>query len=350
MENSNKRIVWIDTLKFMGIFSIYLSHLGELVGYFYPFGYRYQTPLFFFVAGAMEAISTKDLSIFENIKRKFNGIVLPYFFFAFISILIIIFSGKASVRLLLDTSLQYLLAIRNTLFAPILWFLPTLFVISVIFILLKKLIKNRWLILLVGLALIIISETALPHRPFINPSWVWNLDTAMYYFFYFALGYACFPYIRQLLTSKSTWARLGVILSAVLVTAYAVALIVGKDLIAILLRPIPNSYPAAHVAGAVVLIWFAILLSQLLSSIELFQAMGRNTLYLSGSEQIVRHLTPPLLSVFGLNLNINSPLTGMIFTFIALVAVYFLVIPFLKAFYKNILAFLTVKRKEMEAS
>ncbi len=346
MDSTKKRIKWIDALRFIGMFSVYLSHLGTQAGYFYPFCFRYQVSLFFFVSGAMEAISTKDLSLFESIRRKFKELVLPYFFFAFISILIIIFSGNATFETLAKTSYQYLLGIRNRLFAPILWFLPALFVIHVIFSSLKKLLKNRWFILLLGLALLVISETLLPHRPIVDPSWPWNVDSVMYYFFYFALGYALFPYIRQLLSSSSKLAHFGVIFSGLLVAVYAVVFLLGKDLIAVLFNRVPNSGPVGLVLSEITLIWFCIILSQIISNIELFQLIGRNTLFLTGSEQIIRHLTPPLLSLLGLNLNISSPLSAMVFTFIALIVAVYLIVPFLKTFYENIVKFFTVKAKE----
>lgn len=341
MDSSKNRIAWIDVLKFIGIFGVYLCHFETQAGYFYPFGFRYLAELFIFLSGAMEAISMKEMPLFENIKRKFNGIMLPYIFFCFISILIIIFSGNATVNLLLKISYEYLLAVRNTLFSPILWFLPTLFAISIIFILLKKLFKNRWYILLAGLALLVIAETVFPHQPVVKPSWYWNVDSAIYYFFYYALGYAFFPYIRQILSSNSRLTRSGVFISGIFATAYAVAFLIGKDYIAILFSRVPHSVPIISVVSAIILIWFSILLSQILSNIKLFQLIGRNTLYILGSEQIIKHLTPTLLSVFGLNLNINTLLSAIIFTFVALVTEVYLIVPFLKTFYNNISAFFT---------
>ena len=280
MDSSSKRIAWVDTLKFIGVFGVYICHFQAEAGYFYPFGFRFLAELFIFISGAMEAISTSELSLFDGIKRKFQSIILPYFFFCFISILIIIFSGEATVNVLLKTSFQYLLGVRNTLFSPILWFLPTLFVISVIFILLKKLIKNRWLILLAGSILFVISETLLPHHPLVEPSWYWNVDSAIYFFFYYALGYSLFPYIAQLLSSNSRGSRLAVLISGAFAGAYALAFLLGKDYIAIFLGQVPHSNPIISVTSSIVLIWFSILVSQTISNIELFQRIGRNTLYI----------------------------------------------------------------------
>lgn len=339
MESSGKRIAWVDTLRFIGIFGVYICHFQAEAGYFYTFGFRYLAELFIFVSGAMEAISTSELSLLDGIKRKFNSIILPYFFFCFISILIIIFSGEATVNVLLKTSFQYLLGVRNTLFSPILWFLPMLFVISVIFMLLKKLLKSRWLILLAGSILFVIAETLLPNHPLVEPSWYWNVDSAIYFFFYYALGYALFPYIVQILSSNSRITRLAVLISGLFAGAYALAFLLGKDYLAVLLGQVAHSNPIISVASAIVLIWFSILVSQTISNFELFQRIGRNTLFVLGSEQIIKHLIPKFFSIFGVSLKIESLSGVIIFTFLALVAEIYLIVPFLKTFYKQLLAF-----------
>ena len=335
-----KRIEWIDTLRFIGIFSIFLSHLAEQAGYFYPFGFRFQTSLFFFIAGSMENLARADSSFLEHFKKKFMGIMFPYFFFGVVSLLLIFLEGNAKNGLLLETALQYVLGIRNQLFAPMLWFLPCIFVMGMVFYLLKKLVKNRWIILLIGIVLMVISETLLPHRPFLQPSWFWNIDSVLYYFFYYALGYAIFPYIQKLISSRSVWARGAFIASAAFVTFYAASFLVGKDLVALIIRNIPNSGLIVLVGGALLLIWFSIFLAQILSYITLFQKIGRNTLWLCGSEQVIRHLTPPLFAILGWNLSFSSPASAIIFTFVVVLAAEFAIIPVLKTLYQALLEFL----------
>lgn len=338
MENT-KRIEWIDTLRFIGIFSIYLSHLAEQAGYFYPFGFRFQTPLFFFIAGSMENLAKVDSTFLETFKKKFKGIMFPYFFFGMVSMLIIFIRGTANAGVILETALQYVLGIRNQFFAPILWFLPCIFVMAILFFVLKKLVRNRWLLLLIAMGFFVISETLLPHRPIANPSWFWNIDSVLYYFFYFVLGYAVFPYVQKLISSRSVWAHIGKIVSAAIVTFYAVSFLIGKDLFAILFRHIPNSGPIILVSGALLLIWFSIILAQILSSITLFQKIGRNTLWLCGSEQVIRHLTPPLFSILGWNLTFSYPASAIIFTFVAVLVAEFAITPVLKTLYHSLLEF-----------
>ncbi|EIX7714958.1 acyltransferase family protein, partial [Shigella flexneri] len=86
-NNRKTRHDWVDALKFLGIFAIYLGHLGLGAGKLYPFVFSYHVPLFFFAAGFF-TIKKNDLSIFDYIKSKFYRLMIPYFTFAF-TILII---------------------------------------------------------------------------------------------------------------------------------------------------------------------------------------------------------------------------------------------------------------------
>jgi fucose 4-O-acetylase-like acetyltransferase len=37
IKTDNQRIAWVDNLKFLGIFAIYLGHFGTAAGFVYPF-------------------------------------------------------------------------------------------------------------------------------------------------------------------------------------------------------------------------------------------------------------------------------------------------------------------------
>ncbi len=47
----NKRYDWVDVLKFLGIFYIFVGHFGWNSGKFYYFVFQFHVPLFFFASG-----------------------------------------------------------------------------------------------------------------------------------------------------------------------------------------------------------------------------------------------------------------------------------------------------------
>ncbi len=68
-------------------------------------------------------------------------------------------------------------------FNAVLWFLPTLFCVELIYYLIKKLLKNYFFIV----PFVICIAFAF-HCFFNNSKWLWGLDNAGYYVLYFALG------------------------------------------------------------------------------------------------------------------------------------------------------------------
>ena len=69
---SQERISWIDCLKFIAIFFIYLGHFCDASGKFYGFVFIFHVPLFFICSGFFaknyEKLSFKEF-IFKTIKR-----------------------------------------------------------------------------------------------------------------------------------------------------------------------------------------------------------------------------------------------------------------------------------------
>lgn len=48
---NNNRIAWVDALKFLGIFAIYVGHFGDSAGKLYLYVFTFHVQLFFFVSG-----------------------------------------------------------------------------------------------------------------------------------------------------------------------------------------------------------------------------------------------------------------------------------------------------------
>ena len=70
------RILWIDTARCIGMFAIYLGHMGNAAGRAYPFVYMFHVPLFFFLAGCTEALQVA-VPFFSGIIRAAKKILVP---------------------------------------------------------------------------------------------------------------------------------------------------------------------------------------------------------------------------------------------------------------------------------
>lgn len=176
-SNIPDRVPWIDTLKFLGILAIYIGHFGNLAGYAYQFVFTYHVPLFFFVSGFF-ALKHKEETLLQTINRKAVSLLIPYALFCALSILMIAIQKNMSAGTILSLFVQALSGIRNQLFAGPLWFIPCLFVVSVLFAVLLKLLKKPWLMMAACIVISFLSETILPNKPLVKPSWFFNIDSA----------------------------------------------------------------------------------------------------------------------------------------------------------------------------
>lgn len=217
-DNVKERIQYIDTVKCLGIFAIYLGHIAAAGGRLQRFIFIYQVPLFFFLSGAMKRyVEMRDAQQENNVKRirgvaleKFckdvkkagSKILVPWLFFVIISI--------ATATLYLDLggeSLEeYFLhilrgTIRNQFIGQSLWFLTCLFVVEAMFSLIQNC-KSKLIMCFLCIALFLISERGLGFRPIIEPKWIWNVDSAMYYIIYYCLGFILFPWVDCLITGR----------------------------------------------------------------------------------------------------------------------------------------------------
>ena len=84
-ELKKERVKWIDCVKCLGIWAIYLGHFGNKAGIFYPFVFMYHVPLFFFISGCMECYSTD--TFLKYAIKKVKRILVPFYIFAASSIL-----------------------------------------------------------------------------------------------------------------------------------------------------------------------------------------------------------------------------------------------------------------------
>ncbi len=87
MMNNNKRIVWLDAVKGIGILSIMLVHMVAL-----PFDTKYiatgYVAMFFVISGLTFAVHK---GVVQSIRSKCSRLLIPYFFYC-ISIVLIVFA------------------------------------------------------------------------------------------------------------------------------------------------------------------------------------------------------------------------------------------------------------------
>lgn len=316
------RMNWIDVVKFFGIFAIYLGHFGKGAGLGYNFVFAWHVPLFFFVSGCMETYSDKNESFFKTVIKSAKNILVPFFFFC---ILYIVFStlrnGTSIDAVWIDLLLLAKGSIRNNGLGGGLWFLSCLFVMKLIFAIVKKL-KSNLLILIVCLSSFWCAARII--FPLSGaPAWPWNVDSALYYIIFYGIGYIAYSRIHKLFQFETKKDIIVFIFTGILSGIYTALLFFERDMLLVLNRfDILSIW--MPIVRALVVIWFCFAAAYCCKNVTLFSEIGKNTLYLCGSEWIIKNSVPCLLSIVGLSGGASDfqfvyPLSAYMYTFILLV-------------------------------
>ena len=319
-----ERLVWIDVVKILGIFAIYVGHFGQAAGNLYNFVFAFHVPLFFFVAGLFAATSTR-LPWATFLVKKARELLLPFVAFTLLYLAVVVLQGNLGTAQIRPLLVPLALGIRNESPTMTLWFLPCLFIVAVIFDLLLRLRFNSWALLAACTASWAVAEWVLPHRPVIDPSWAFNLDSALYYILFYAIGALVFPWVRTTTAAPmGRPARTLVAVSLVLSGALAVALYFGRDPLDGVSGEVVSSVKI--VLYALVLIYLTIAAGFALARFRLLASMGQQTIFYCGNEVIIKTLVPVALGTVGLTVELTSPLAVCLYVAALLVVAHLTII------------------------
>ena len=213
-------------------------------------------------------------------------------------------------------------------------FFSCLFVVEIIFKLIKYL-KNKWLILFVCTLIHLFYQYTITLHLAPTPSWLYNLDSACYYIMFYALGYVLYPYIQKLFRLDSFIKKILFCVLGFISSLYAASIFFGIDYI----RNLEVNYFISIFTALIkisILIWFNLFLAKLFEKVEIFNTIGKETLYLCGSEYIIISLVANFFCLFGLIINPYTPLSSYVYACILLFVGIKIVIPFEKSVLKKL--------------
>lgn len=330
----NDRIKYLDVAKFIGIFCIYLGHFGDMAGNAYGFVFAFHVPLFFFLSGCAENFS-KDIPVSKYIIKNIKNILIPCYIFALTALLMVTIDNNTHAEVMSRFMEILKGCIRNRYLASGLWFLTCLFIVKNAFYVIKKVFKFKWLILIMCVVLYCVAQLIMDPRPIINPHMLYNIDSACYYIIYYALGYYGFGMIQKLLDWKNPINKGICICIEIPIFIYAALLFFKKDLFTYINI---NSMMqlVCPILKPMVLIVGILIIAKAIEDIELFGMLGKNTLYLCGSEYIIKLIFPLCLKIIGLNIFYPNPLAVYMYTFFLLVLSNKMLVPVEKTIFKKL--------------
>lgn len=348
MRGADERVEWIDILKWLGIVAIFCGHLGRETGGLYGFVFSYHVPLFLFVSGIF-AHYAEDVRFLEVFRKKFRRIVVPYVFIVMITMPVIVLTTKEDVWTYFSYAKQFVFGIRNRMYASSLWFFSCLFVMSILFEILRRVLRYNVLLLLASCALYVVSGTLFPHNPGVEPSWIFNIDSACYYMIYYAAGYSLRGVLlrdsrlREPQREEADSGRAGAerrrtalfAVAACLTAAYAFLVYIDKDVLWEAVSHMPGADMICPVLRASLLILFQILLAKMLAPADRIAYYGSQTLWLCANEFIVKKILTAAAAILGLEITVQSALSAVVYALVMTVVIMEALVPAEKRLYEK---------------
>lgn len=176
-----KRIDWIDSLKGIGILLVMLAHTN-IPEKWKIFILTFHMPLFFFISGFLFN-PKKYNNTLGFLKKKLFGLIIPYFF---LSIILYFYWIVFENRYFSPTNIDIFRPIAGIFYGvnqydfmpmnDVLWFIPCLFVVELLFYFINKYSKNDYEILIFLVLSSILGYLCMNHLKVRLP---WSIDTAL---------------------------------------------------------------------------------------------------------------------------------------------------------------------------
>lgn len=330
----NERIKWIDIVKFFGIFGIYMGHYGELAGKSYAFALTHLIALFFFASGCMENYS-RETHFGKYVIKKIKTIMIPFWLFGALATVVTLIYGNYDFQYVKGAIKEVGLGvIRNTFPAASLWFLTCLFVMQLMFFFVRK-VRIKILMVVLGVVMYLIAVYVITPSPMWYPTWPYNVDSALYYMIYYIIGYCVFPYVMKLFVLDTKGKKIGVGISGILASVYAICSYFGIDPFSYMNLP-SEVIIFLPIISSCIVTWALFVCARLVEDIDVLSNLGKNSLYLCGCEYIVKTLATCFFGIVGFNLVLPNPLSVYIYAAILLLFANKYIVPIEKYILKKI--------------
>lgn len=189
--NNTKRLDYIDRAKGFLILLVVIGHIWQ-AGPLFSTIYVFHMPAFFVISGMLLGVTKSyEKSFFTFVRRRVFSFGIPFLFIEFLGILtnIIRFGVTLSWKGYLFNTIQFQFNDPN------LWFIVDLFLVEVFFVLLLRVVRNRWAICALIAILFFASFFLKSENAYLR-----TLTASCKYLPYFAFGF----YGRTILEKRSS--------------------------------------------------------------------------------------------------------------------------------------------------
>lgn len=284
MNRHKGRIDWVDALRGFAIILVFLGHVGTPA----PLKiwlYSFHLPLFFFLSGYVFNVRDEE-KFLGFLKRKIKRIIVPMigFFLLIIAFNTLYYclllksrSFKSQINLLIGVVIQG----KSGAYLTLLWFLPCLFITSIILYIIIRIFKGRPVGILVSIiSLFILAVIYIKCVGILCP---WALETSLIVLLFMGVGYLlrCNPRIFECLTNRALFFLYLIINISITFFNYYVSEYNKVELVA---DEIGN--PILFVIAALAGIMTFIVLFKIIGAVKGMSYIGKNSIIFYGLSEL----------------------------------------------------------------
>lgn len=220
MENTKKRVYWVDILRGLAMFLVVYGHTSKSEEIKHII-YSFHMPLFFIISG-MSNVFQKNLPLKDFLKKKIKTLIIPYFLLNLALLPLSYYNGSIGA-IKQFTILEFLLGIlySNNLGcydspSNATWFITTLFLVEILFYFLKKVLKtDKDLIHVVGIIGLAGYANSIAKWQYDGP---WHIQVVFTAIVFYYIGYIFMKNIdkiNNILNSKTKIIVTSILLSGI---------------------------------------------------------------------------------------------------------------------------------------
>lgn len=310
VEAQKKRCAWLDVLKFMGMLEIYIAHMGTVSGKLLPLMFAFNVQLFLFMSGLFYRPPQKG-RLRSFLLDKVCSILVPYFLFSCIIMGLSFIRHDFDASKFKDYARFIFIGHRNETAGSALWFLSCYFVVVIAYSLLVYLLRSKYAALAVSLVLYVMQGTILSLPGVGTVTYFFNIDSAIGYMLFFAVGH-CFADFIKREWSLTSLPGAGIILLRLAALAMLAVVYFKGDTYLTETLPILATARVGELVQTLLLIEANIFIAKCLTWVPYIQEMGRDSLILCGCEDSTRVLVNDFVSIFGWTIVIQTPLASVL--------------------------------------
>lgn len=324
----------IDTIKFLLIFSIFIFHLEDAAGNFYPFINLYQVSIFFLISGfwALNRIDKSPLQFIGDACKKY---LVYWFVWVILYAAYYAIANSFTVGEAAELFIRYFSGVKATGILGM-WFTPAFFFVSFIYFLFAKGIAKVFKVSKLALAWICCAFFFVVHyvtKYFykIPLKLIFSLGFVSEYLFYFSLGAVIYIYICVCKSKVKTSAVLKAASCFITLFSCGYFLLYFFKKESLLWGWLPNILDGklsflSDVVTVLLMFSFISCIARCISC-DFTAKIGQNTLGLCHCEAFAKGLLIFAGDLVGLTVKATNPIEALIFAFASLAVGCYVVLP-----------------------